>query len=352
MQAADPPKRDPYYYYFLFGPSIATVILFVYAFGTLFWGEKAFYQQNYPYGWFLAFLPNIVFINFLHVFMTYSMYLHLPELKRFRTELREQRGENLDLRLILLFLGFMVFLMGYMYAASLWEHEWQRAAMLLLVLKVPQILHTCAQFSGFNSIFSVVDPSKRGQGAPAWQKRALIGVGVLYLIVLCLRPFMREIEGMVAVVSVVLPLCMLALFIALVRSHQAGWQRPVYLLRTFVYSLSPFFQIPRILTEINHGSEYLYVYRRMSANSDLARPLKKKMHLFTGALMLFGAGLYMARFFLVADYADLTLPLLVLAALPTACSYLHFYMDARLFRMKDPLCREHVAPMINKGFIQ
>lgn len=128
----------------------------------------------------------------------------------------------------------------------------------------------------------------------------------------------------------------------------------VFLTRLFLFPLSFFSIIAAVGYRALHGIEYVFIYRKLFANSKGPRP-PRGVFAFT-SLALFGTMSAIALFsmnaadgvgmyFIVGDSLPTWFRLLCAAA--TTRSYMHFYLDRLMFRMRDSAVSEWIRPLIN-----
>lgn len=128
----------------------------------------------------------------------------------------------------------------------------------------------------------------------------------------------------------------------------------IFLSRLFLFPLSFFSIIAAVGYRAIHGVEYIFVYRKLFANSRGEAPnalwlggLSVLLFVFTSFVALFsmnkadGLGMYFA----VGDQLPVWFRLV--CAVATTRSYMHFYLDRIMFRMRDQAVSQWIRPLLS-----
>lgn len=351
MNTAAESKYNPVYLLFLFGPSFAAVVaLFTLLYTSQ--GAENFFALNGPRAFWAFVLVDIVFMHSTHIAYTFAMYAFLPEMRVLRKEMRERDGEDLDRSFLWMLAALTVFFVVLLFMLQKVETPWIRQLVLFPVLMIVPRFHGFAQIFGFLCVVSQNTPGARMP--PRWQKQGIYFVFWWSTSLLFLRPYFRENDLMrtVGTWAAVIPISaiVVAIFVHEIRKA-APWQKNIFLLRILIWPINSLFSAVGSVVSANHGVEYIYAYRRMKANSDIDVDAHARMKRAARGMILLYAAISIGAYYCMTNLPAASWWLVILATAKLALAFLHYYMDYRLFRMKDPLCRKHVAPLLNKGFI-
>jgi hypothetical protein len=148
---------------------------------------------------------------------------------------------------------------------------------------------------------------------------------------------------------------LIAWIIALNRRLPSGAGRQtLFLLRLLYVPLGSFSFVAGLVYRILHGTEYIFIYRRMARVSQLRNELTSPW-ILPGALLIFTMAGFMWTFSLDAGqgfhwYLSLNnnLPLWfkLLACVTLTRLYMHYYLDRVVFRMRDPDSARYFGPLL------
>jgi hypothetical protein len=132
--------------------------------------------------------------------------------------------------------------------------------------------------------------------------------------------------------------------IALAYPAEIRWKKLIFSLRYHLYALSYFSFFAVVSTKIVHGLEYAFVTRRALEKS-------KVMHwkLAAGTLIAIVLGLGFMReiyFSSLGSQQEISFSLKALTALSVAISFLHYYLDRKIFRFRHAINRETTARLL------
>jgi hypothetical protein len=138
------------------------------------------------------------------------------------------------------------------------------------------------------------------------------------------------------------------LFVVAARNIPAACtaERRLFLLRLAMYPLAPMSVAARFAIPANHGIEYLFVSEKMLNNTEHEQ-VRRKLWV-TGALTL-GLGTTMgvvAYLQFHHFFESLTNWYQLTTASLSAFAGMHYYLDGELFRMRSPVSRLEMAPLL------
>jgi hypothetical protein len=150
------------------------------------------------------------------------------------------------------------------------------------------------------------------------------------------------------VFSAALTVSICLMIVALLHPQSTRINKTLFAFRYPVWALSVFSPLAVWATRAIHGLEYLFVVRKMASNSQFTAWKSVAIYVL-GATAVFA----LVRVFYFS-YAQPVIgakekgidPLLILASISTAFSYLHYYLDRQLFLMRRQDNRELVAPLL------
>ena len=130
-----------------------------------------------------------------------------------------------------------------------------------------------------------------------------------------------------------------------------GWKshRTLFLARLLLYPFYGQSLFVALLVGPLHGVEYVHITRKMAKNCDFSPTHQRKfwvVSVFGMAVMTFAIA--MKPELLGQYFFGPSLPptLAVIVSLFMGISLTHFWIDSRLFKMKDPVTRQQIAPLL------
>ena len=125
-----------------------------------------------------------------------------------------------------------------------------------------------------------------------------------------------------------------------------------YLLRLLYYPVTPAIGYATIATEIIHGIEYLFVTKEMHSNSSI-----KNNKLWISMLILFCSAISLVwflsshqpliKYLYRNDLGQIPKVWVVFSVLNVSNALMHFYLDAVIFRFREPEISENIGPLIS-----
>lgn len=330
-----------------------------------------------PYEYLISLIVGIIFLEALHVTLTYLGLLFIPELKHWislRTDNHPWRfWRPVCLRILVLFLIFFFFSNLFPYNSKAGPIvEWVGFVSIIMTL-----LHRILQTRGISSAYSHVHRLGLKKLARDTRIEQIEKLGFLCLFVstallftssLGFRFFTSVVTdgdtikfirtgSLVGAILSAMALVLLANFEtgsghwSLARKAKVHQQ-----CRSFFYPLASFSIISSVATEALHGIEYILLWKKIAKSFKIQLPSRKlKVALILSVLIVvfyyivtYSWGLWsMLRVYPRGDIgAETQITLRVAFALFMSITLTHFYLDKLLFSMKDDLNRRVIGPML------
>ncbi len=297
-------------------------------------------------------LADIVFLNVTHNAFTIMMIASFPELRPWVIEQGSGDGRRFLIKTILIFAGLSAFFLAALLSQSVWIF-----GIFGLVTTFFPIQHALAQSLGLSLVYN-----GKTQDAPdrkrkvEWIERRLVMV-LIFLIavsVVAVRStfFSFEIargdfglstESLLFRFTLVLGLLLVGLMLFYPKPIRK--KKTVFALRFPIWAYSLISPFGLMATQLIHGMEYFFVLRKMAATSKFER-WKSASLLLLFFVTVFGVFrvVYYDGSIVGRDQAPIWLA--VIAALSTAFSFLHYYLDRELFLMRKPTNRQTVGALL------
>jgi hypothetical protein len=318
-------------------------------------------------------LVNVLFLDSTHVFLTYFVLMRLPELKTWAQDKKSLSSSWFYIRLILIF-GILLFYFNYSWPEK--DVPWELEIVTMIIAFMP-IQHSMYQIRGLSlaynagvrsglysqtSSIEAIRPSlEKIKLSEVWEKAAfilffagIIGKRILQkrdnFITSSLTP-----ENLTLAQWAMYALILAAGF-AFVRSllilgtREVGWSgKLIHFSRLIAYPLMSVSFIAANLISIFHGIDYYLVVKKM-VNASQTTESERKLNLRVVNFTLIASGLLFTALsywrYIYQNEPVIPSTLLFLNGFVAAISYLHYYLDRIIFRMRDPDARKIIAPLI------
>jgi hypothetical protein len=303
-------------------------------------------------------LADILFLNVTHNAFTVMMIASFPELRPWISE----QGKGSDRQFILRTFAIFIGLFAFITMALLSESKWIYGVFGVMSIFFP-IQHAIAQSLGLSLVYnSKVGEAEAGdglvkkKGITEWIERRLVAVLILLVvgsvIAIQLPVFSDQVargdfglkqSSMLFRMTLALGFLIVGLMLFYPRSIRA--QKTLFALRFPVWAYALVSPLGLIATQIVHGLEYLFVMRKMANSSKFERWKSGALFLLflTVVFGIFRVVYYDATI-VTLDQAPLWLVLI--AALSTAFSFLHYYLDRNLFLMRKVINQNTVGRLL------
>lgn len=337
-------------------------LLFVALFSLLGWKLTEHNLENW-----LRFISATIFLEIVHNIFSFFILFQFPEARNWIHDRPRRQRVTLWLRWAVYFSSMVLFLKaGIHWLNSLFEPFpaglWIAAAMKY----VSASHHVVTQISGLSLIYNrelerfplTADQRRTLRNCEQRERilfRALtitFGAMIMFFTLMPKYPIAKFIP----LFGIPLTLLSTALLVNSLSYPLAGSSnKSFYLARIFFFPLGSVVTVATLAGPFLHGVEFLFVTRKMYGRSEL----RNKATLGTGAAFLGMVALVSVltlassssgiKWILDRRFPDYVELFNWMAAFSTSITYMHFYMDRKMFRMKDPLARKHFGPLLLSG---
>lgn len=300
---------------------------------------------------------DILFLNITHNAFTVMMIASFPELRPWAVEQGRGSVGRFVLKATLIFAGLFAFFL----AALLSDSKWLFAVFGVATIFFP-IQHAIAQSLGLSLVYNTktaeeAEKKKRAE----WIERRLV-LALIFLIVGSVMAIQSNVfwpnvfsvdlnRGAFGLSTssnlfrVALGLGFVIVGLMFFYPRQIRAKKSVFALRFPIWAYSLVSPLGLFATQIVHGLEYLFVVRKMASASRFERWKSMTLFLLFGVIVL---GIFRVVYFDGSVVSRATAPvwLPVLAALSTAFSFLHYYLDRELFLMRRPTNQQTVGRLL------
>jgi hypothetical protein len=352
----------------LFEPRTEKIFLFLpLVFMALIPFEFLFFKdiESFKDGLLSEIVLNTVFLNVTHVALTYIMLFSFPEMRRWIARRSAGGSFRFWLKNTLIFSGFFLFfLIPYLHTSK----DWVFLIFILVTGQAP-FHHAIYQVRGLSACYSQAIAATGLSEAERQRLRAsefmekyffhlFFGVSLILRLYFSTQQVPDFFNRSFALINFNLlqifclsSLGLLFVFLIYILRNMpksAQSNKGLYLLRLLAFPLGQFSALAAWASVLIHGTEYLCLFLKMTGKSTSANK-KTIVRLAVAVLVLFGliyASLRVWLYSLGPDRSDVPLFLALLSTAITALTFLHYYLDRILFRMRDPLTRENIAPLV------
>ena len=341
------PQREERY--FLLFPLLLVPFVLVSAFvgGIEFWGTHI--------EMLLSFICSVLFLNTVHVIFTIEMMISLPEFVAFRKRNDARRAVGLWAEIALVYLSLVIYF--------LWGMSWIDVNLWVGLGAAVYILgiyyHGIRQVEGLGVVYDQLlvrtkpEMASRLANERRREKRGYqLLVGMMAVLALAIVILDKRFEGNLRISFFVISAIVgLLVFLQTLRSHPLKESnKSIFLLRLFFFPLSMIDPASSFALLAFHGVEYLFVYRKIHRNSQTqGKALSKAFLIIAIPLCIV---FLMPRtdgglIWLVDQSVRNEYPILkVMAILSVAMTFVHFYIDARIYNMRNADVRETIGPLL------
>ncbi|MCC2679823.1 MAG: hypothetical protein K0R29_2399 [Pseudobdellovibrio sp.] len=318
-------------------------------------------------------LVNVLFLDSTHVFLTYFVLMRLPELKTWAQDKKSLSSSWFYIRLILIF-GILLFYFNYSWPEK--DVPWELEIVTMIIAFMP-IQHSMYQIRGLSLAYNAgvrsglysqtssteaIRPSlEKIKLSEVWEKAAFI----LFFAGIIGRRILQKRDNFITssltpenltLAQWVMYALILAAGFAFVRSllilgtREVGWSgKLIHFSRLIAYPLMSVSFIAANLISIFHGIDYYLVVKKM-VNASQTTESERKLNLRVVNFTLIASGLLFTALsywrYIYQNEPVIPSTLLFLNGFVAAISYLHYYLDRIIFRMRDPDARKIIAPLI------
>lgn len=319
--------------------------------------RRNFYSENIPA---MEFFLNYIFLNRAHVIFTFIFLFFVPEFKELLVEKTKTAKVNPWLCWFGFFLGFFFFfefLPKKLLEMSYTNHEY----FLVKISRIYGMWHSMAQTMGLGILYNktieqTLSPNERivFQNSKAVNyERKLVYSSFFFCMAYFVMVFIFPSPWLNALPLISMGLILLNLYFNFVNPQIKRSNKSFFLLRTLLLPIGMFSNAAFMGFLAIHAVEYFLVFLKIIDNSSIQ---KEKTN-----LLVFNISLLMIAGFILINMgmnpikslfykpSELKLQVLIfIFALGNTMTYLHFYIDGQLFRMKNFENRKYLGPLLTK----
>lgn len=300
------------------------------------------------------FLSNVVFANSTHVGLTFGMLLTSPQMRSWIVD-RFGSLRRFGWQVGGAFLAGSAVLFTLFYF-SLLQKGWTVMMVYAVCHSLVALHHAFSQTTGIYA-GTVYERSNNKSGFPQFS-RAIKWFTILGTLVLVLGNRVQshwDVDGASWGVFHLLLMTPVALALGLVvrarRRLDAPWTRneSLYSSRFLLWLLYPFSYFAAFAVTANHGIEYIKVSSHMIS-------YRFRALMLAPFVVYIGFGLLNVRFGVPSlfyepdEVGGVPWQLQLIAAIALSGTYVHYYLDRQIFRMRSAASQKNVAPLV-KGLI-
>lgn len=297
-------------------------------------------------------MADILFLNITHNAFTVMMIASFPELRPWVVEQGGGDPRRFVIKAAAIFLGlFCLFLV-----ALLSESKWLYGGFGIASIFFP-IQHAVAQSLGLSLVYNSKtneDPQKKK--IAEWLERRLVYALILLIVVSVVVIRTKSFSADIArsdfglnqhsnLFRAVLGLSFVIVGLMLFYPKAIRLKKTVFALRFPIWAYSLVSPLGLFATQIVHGLEYLFVMRKMASASRFER-WKSATLVLLFLVVVFGVFRVIYYDGHVVSHTQAPVWLVVVAALSTAFSFLHYYLDRQLFLMRKPTNQQTVGCLL------
>lgn len=318
-------------------------------------------------------LTNVLFLDATHVLLTYVVLLRIPELKTWTKDKTSLTSTWFYIRLVLIF-GILLTYFNYSWPEN--NVPWEFEVVTFIIAFMP-FQHSLYQVRGLSLAYNSgvrTDLYKNQKDEAAlhasleklklserWEKTAfaLFFFGIVGMRIIN-KPdnfFTKTVfSANLSLSNWVFSAVLFAAIFSFLRSlyllgfANLKWSgKSIHLSRLIAYPLVSVSLVAADLVSIFHGVDYYLVTRKMISTSNSTSQERATNLLIINTTLVISGLLFIAlSYWRYAYQSETIIPnsLLFLNGFVAAISYLHYYLDRIIFRMRDADSRRIVAPLI------
>lgn len=297
-------------------------------------------------------LVDILFLNVTHNAFTIMMLASFPELKAWTLSQGSGNTGRFWIKIGVIYCGLITLFLALLLSKSAWLHT----AFILVSVFFP-IQHALAQSLGLSLVYNRKTSATSTQvKIPEWWERRLVTALLVAIVgsIFALRwaPNSLEIQrgtfGLAQSSSLfyfALGIGVLLIATMFFYPKNIRGKKIAFAMRYPIWAYSLVTPLGLYATQVIHGLEYLFVVKKMASKSKLVQWSRMTIMLLLAVVVI---GMFRDVFY--DGYTERTTEapiwLTIAAAISTAFSFLHYYLDRELFLMRRPLNRETVGKLL------
>ena len=316
-------------------------------------------------------LTTLIFMDSVHVCFTFMLIACLPELRAWSTHADNKptqgwdRGWSFWKRMGLIAAGLATVV--YFVRVSPTSSALRGMATIWLFLElVGPSQHTAAQMRGISFVYNstirkaysfTLDEQRRAVAAEKLERllfKSLILGDIFYWIPQIFRPDRLFVPGTLWIQylgGAMVGGSAIGLVLNSFRYPRQGeTDKTFFLTRVFLFPFKILTPVGGLAIRATHGSEYLLIFRRIVQSSSIGEKRQKRVYWYTAAVSFFYGLIFLSiwpgaltRITGMAPSRNLVAAGLFITFV---VRFTHYYMDAIVFKMSDPLTRNAVGPLL------
>lgn len=304
---------------------------------------------------FSNFIADILFFDTTHAVLTFLLILFVPEVSGWKEKV-SQKGT---------FLKFGIGIFIFWLILFLFQRFNDSGVIFTIVSTITvfyPVYHCIAQVRGisftYNTIFLKNQQGIENKDSILRSYRYEKWVGNLLVFTISLKlilSFLQMEKGfkignygvLVDILNVSLILLLLFLFLSLPK--QLRIKKIIFNSRILIFLFVPSSFIAKIGYQINHGTEYVSIVDKMIENSSISSANRRKLIYFFLTAIIVLSTLAYPQFILNPNFFGSSSESIfkIFLAMRAANTYTHYFFDGLLFKMKNPITRERIAPLLS-----
>lgn len=327
-------------------------------------------QARVPHMRLAKFVTSSFLLNNIHVYFTLVFLLVVPEFRLWQEPGLKAKGRSVFAKALLVFLGVM----GINIYLDWFQVPKPVLGAIIVVLLYPALYHGIQQVKGLsllynrNAIGNLNDEQRvRARQSEYFERKMYWAFIGFYLVFSLLqdhniaaffidKTVFRAIRSMAMVLYIGFVLSIV--INAAVDIPRFGANKFVFSTRLLLFATVPFSTWAGVGLAAIHGIEYFGVYDLVARNSRMRDNERTRFWLLTavfglvGLLILFPRRLDGLTFLFWNSFDEIPGWLKFVAAVSLGLTYVHYYLDAVIFRMRDREVSTQVAPLLVKSLHQ
>lgn len=306
-------------------------------------------------------IAKILLLNQGHIAFTFLLFLYSPNVRSWYSQ-KKQTEKSFQWRALAVFaLSFCILYYWLRFIRTSMELKFMYYPMAAGIVAIG-LHHKATQCFGLSLLYNrqveklvtiSTDEQKKIRYLENWE-RWLLRAMIVFVCAAAFCKFTFPDERIAVSILSMLSFVATAALTYVVWKYPFGKQsnKRQFCLRYLFFPFAIVSVIPLIALSALHGIEYLFVTKKMQQAS--AHKTKTKDHVVMIAIVM------LFTFIALPDYQTLgwwmrpqllahTALLDVLMIVSASCGFLHFHMDSLMFKMRDPISRQYLAPLLTKS---
>ncbi len=305
-------------------------------------------------------ITEFVFLNSLHAVFTLLFFLNHDEFKSYLVSASKKIKYSLLYKWLFVYLFFVVLCCFIFFNRTLTYNEITLVSLFAVTINLCRVHHTLSQQVGISLLYYSNTPDafqKKYLSQCVFLERSLTPLFFGYFFVSLLVPiFSNKISlNILFYINIVITLLfVLLLFLITFKLNRSfSILRLAFALRYFLYPLAFISKFAAIGIGAVHGIEYFIINKKINTTKSVPTFTKTKyiFYIALATLVFLGLISLINRFYISATPAvqnNYMGVFFVGWVLFQSLSLLHFYVDAHIFKFKDPAVQQNIGPILFK----